>query len=87
MGPQNRGTKLTRILELIRFLSSRRYSSYQDVAAEFSVTTKTVRRDLDILENIGFPVRRDLKDEDRGGGVNIRIDRESARRFLIGRGI
>lgn len=84
---QNRGIQLTRILELIRFLSSRRYSTYQDVAAEFSISSKTVQRDLEILENVGFPVRRNLRDEDLGRGVNLRIDRESARRFLIGRGI
>lgn len=87
MKSQNRGIQLTRILELIRFLSSRRYSTYQDVAAEFSISPKTVRRDLEVLEGVGFPVRRNLKDEDLGGGVNLRIDRESARRFLIGRGI
>jgi len=56
-----RGDALLRTLALLRLLQARRIRLAQ-LAATLSVTTRTVRRDLEILSVAGFPVRHDRDD-------------------------
>lgn len=46
----------TRLLRLLALLQSRRYWSGPDLAARLEVTRRTLRRDVDRLRSLGYPV-------------------------------
>lgn len=49
-------TRLERLLSIALLLSARRRLRAEDLAAEFSVSLRTVYRDLQALQSAGFPV-------------------------------
>jgi DeoR/GlpR family transcriptional regulator of sugar metabolism len=56
---------LRRVLALLRHVETMRYApSLVDLAREFNVTDRTIRRDLELLEEVGFRVPR-WRDEQR----------------------
>jgi predicted DNA-binding transcriptional regulator YafY len=46
-----------RLLQLLSLLQSRRYWSGSTLASRLEVTTRTVRRDVDKLRSLGYPIR------------------------------
>src|SRR6185436_8978053 len=77
------------ILTFIPHVCANRYSTVNSLAVHFHVSTKTIRRLIYALRDEGFPIltERDADDSiDVGGGTltRVRIDREAARRFLLG---
>lgn len=58
MGAAERG------IRLVCYLAARRTGvSYAELEAEFGVTERTLRRDLDLLRDCGFQVRATITDE------------------------
>src|SRR5437016_1031379 len=53
-----RGRQIVRQWQLLRLVHISRYMTVGKLAKEFSVTTKTIRRDLTALEQAGFPLYR-----------------------------
>jgi predicted DNA-binding transcriptional regulator YafY len=51
-----RGDQLSRQWRLLRLLEHRAGRTVEDLATELGVTTRTVRRDLDVAHNAGWPV-------------------------------
>lgn len=58
----------TRALRLLALLQSRSVWTGPELAAEMSVTTRTVRRDIDRLRQMGYPV---LTSAGHGGGYQL----------------
>ena len=58
---------LRRCLRLMDRLANRR-ATLQQLAEEYAVTTRTIRRDLDVLEAVGIRVRSRV-DEGQMAGV------------------
>lgn len=55
----------SRLLELLSRLQSRGIHSAEELATEFQVTTRTIRRDVGRLRDLGYPI--DTKRGDQGG--------------------
>lgn len=52
--PDGRNESLRRVLLLERRLRGLHYApSFQELAEEFAVTTRTIRRDFELLESVG----------------------------------
>lgn len=53
-----------RVFRLLDHLSSRRWGvGYRELAAEFDVTERTIRRDLEVLRDAGFELEATTTDE------------------------
>ena len=52
----SRGDTLTRSLKMQRALGRRRWT-LKELATEFDVTTRTIRRDLDVLKRAGIQIK------------------------------
>lgn len=63
----------TRALRLLALLQSRTIWTGPELAAELSVTVRTVRRDIDRLREMGYPV---LTSAGHGGGYQLGAGRE-----------
>lgn len=63
----------TRALRLLALLQSRTVWTGPELAAEMGVTTRTVRRDVDRLREMGYPV---LTSAGHGGGYQLGAGRE-----------
>lgn len=68
MGKTNDQSRLERLDELVGLLKSRDFLTISDVADTFSVSTRTILRDLDILKKRGVPIE---SDRGRGGGIRL----------------
>jgi predicted DNA-binding transcriptional regulator YafY len=53
---------LERTLRLVSVLQQRGGHTLDELAAEFGVCTRTIRRDLDVLSVVGFPVAEEAGD-------------------------
>ena len=54
-----RGTSLRRVLSLARRVEAMRYAPrLTELAREFNVTDRTIRRDLELLEEVGYRIPR-----------------------------
>src|SRR5699024_9051309 len=62
----------TRALRLLALLQSRSVWTGPELAAELDVTVRTVRRDVDRLREMGYPV---LTSAGHGGGYQLRAGR------------
>ena len=71
---QNRGTQTIRVIRLAIALSQRAYKVVE-LAEKFGVTTRTIHRDLTVLDAIGIPVIVE-------GSCWYRVDAHFMRRFL-----
>ena len=58
----------SRVLQLLGLLQSRRVWSGEELAARLRVTTRSVRRDVDRLRNLGYPVHAS---KGHGGGYQL----------------
>lgn len=55
---------LLRQWTLLKTLSARRYgASLKDLSSELEVSTRTIRRDLDMISRMGFPLTEEVVDE------------------------
>ena len=55
-------TPLVRQWTLLRILCARHYgATVRDMAEEMGVSEKTIRRDLDTFERVGFPLTETLR--------------------------
>lgn len=52
--------RIFRIFQLIRHLSEKPYKTLDQLARYLNVDTRTVRRDKDLLEELGYPVEKDF---------------------------
>lgn len=59
---------------MLQYITKNRYSTIAKFAEMFGVHVKTIRRDLQILEEAGFPLYRAGKSD--YGAELIRIDRD-----------
>lgn len=84
-GGDRRGHTLRQLLAFIPHVASQRYATMASIARDMDIHPKTVQRIILALEDAGFPVER--TEHSGNGGARIRIDREQARRFLLGLGI
>ena len=57
-----RGDQFSRQWRLLRLLEHRAGRTVEDLASELGVTTRTVRRDLDVAQYAGWPVTQDRTD-------------------------
>ena len=55
-----RNTAARRLFSLLDVLSDGHIHEMHALAQRLSVTTRTIRRDVDVLVDCGFPVERDL---------------------------
>ena len=82
-----RYTQFKRILSLAMMMSGREYSVYQ-LAKIKKVSTKTIRRDLQAMEEVGIPLYNEkIFDDGRKGTafasvMTWRVDRHWMKRFL-----
>lgn len=56
-----------RVLSILRLLQHSRSYTLTELASRFGVTTRTIRRDLAALEEVGYGIRCDYDDDGRGG--------------------
>lgn len=61
-----RNSSAIRILSLLRLLEGRRRWTLHDLAERFKVTTKTARRDISVLEEVGYPIAQECNGPGRG---------------------
>ncbi len=61
-----RNVGLVRVLSMLRLLQGYERHTINALAERFSVTTRTIRRDLDVLQRVGYPIAH----EERGDGGN-----------------
>ncbi len=54
-----RNSSAIRILSLLRLLEQRRRWTLHELAERFQVTTRTVRRDLDVLQRAEYAIGHD----------------------------
>ena len=74
-----RNGQLIRQWKILRNLLVRRYgATFVELANEFGVSTRTIRRDLECLESAGFP----FEDPALNGG-RWRFPRDIVSRFLV----
>src|SRR4051794_29136114 len=62
-----------RLLRLLSLLQSRRFWSGDELAAELSITARSVRRDVDRLRSLGYPVHAE---GGVGGGYQLGAGRD-----------
>ncbi len=74
MKDSNRGTMVKRQWRLLQFLSTRRYVTLTATAEKFEVSVKTVRRDIAVLAEVGFPIY--TKRNPEGESSFVRVDRD-----------
>lgn len=74
---KGRNEQLVRALRLILDLGGRDGCDLYELAERYETTTRTIRRDLEALESIGVPLRRELAD---GGRMRWWIDVDELRR-------
>jgi predicted DNA-binding transcriptional regulator YafY len=55
-GATKRNVGLVRALSLLRVLEGRGHHTLDDLAQRFNVTTRTIRRDLAALQEVGYPI-------------------------------
>ncbi len=55
-GRYPRNDALVRVLSILRLLEQRGRHTLDELATRFSVTTRTIRRDLKALEDVGYPI-------------------------------
>lgn len=72
-GVNERGRQVGRMILMIQRLHGSRWHSYQELGRHFHVSTKTVRRDIVVIERIGLPVQQAEHPEDHKT-VLMRID-------------
>ncbi len=65
-GSRPRSEGLVRVLAMLRLLQGHRRYSLEELSMRFTVSTRTIRRDLDLLQRVGYPVQH----EERGDGGN-----------------
>ena len=53
---KGRGTQSIRHLEMIDWIARNRYTTIDKLSAHFGVSTKTIRRDICVLQEAGIPV-------------------------------
>jgi len=75
-----RGGQCKRIVRLIVRLSGRGMT-IREIASSAGVSTKTVRRDMRILEEISIPVFQDRNEDSMGERIVWRVDPHWMRRF------
>lgn len=64
MAKRGRSEGVRRVLALHHRLARCRYCpSIVELAKEFGVTARTIYRDLDLLQEVGYPVPRRYKDD------------------------
>ena len=79
--------QLRRMLHLIFMLSKRGYTVYQ-LKKRFNVSSKTIRRDLSAIQEVGIPVYIELiydddREKDLGGQIRAyKVDHRWADQFL-----
>ncbi len=61
--PDTRNAQLQRLLELLALLSRTGGFTLKELAQRYDTTTRTIRRDLDALRNVGFDVEEDEDDD------------------------
>jgi predicted DNA-binding transcriptional regulator YafY len=65
MAGHGRNESIRRLLALLRRVDGMRYApSLHDLAREFGVSHRTIRRDLDLLEEVGFKVPKWRQNEE-----------------------
>ena len=62
--PRNR--TLVRGLSLLRLLEDGRHYQLQELAKTFGVCVRTIRRDLEALEEVGVPLRHEWEADSPG---------------------
>lgn len=62
-GLTKRNVGLVRVLSLVRLLEQRGRWTLDDLAVQFKVTTRTIRRDLRALEDVGYPLGHNERGE------------------------
>ena len=60
--PRNEG--LVRVLSMLRMFEARGRYTLAELAAGFNVTTRTIRRDLVLLQGAGYPICHEERDAD-----------------------
>ncbi|GAB6164101.1 transcriptional regulator [Thermostilla marina] len=86
-------SQLVRQWRLLRILGARRLGvSVKELAEELEVSEKTIRRDLDIIREVGFPVAEETEAHGRkrfkiasAQGVEISLNYEEALSLFVGR--
>lgn len=63
---------------ILNELMCRRYETVQNFAAEFDVSERTIRRDIDILSH-DYPI---YTEQGRGGGIRVKDGFYTERRWL-----
>ena len=63
--------KINRLLEIVTILLSRQSVTAKELANRFSVSTRTVYRDLEVLSSAGVPV---YTNKGNGGGISLLED-------------
>lgn len=56
MNNRGRGETVRRLLKLMRYVDGMRYATLDGLAAHFNVTDRQMRRDLEMLEEVGCRV-------------------------------
>ena len=69
-GRYPRNDALVRVLSLLRLLEQRGRHTLDDLALRFDVTTRTIRRDLKALEDVGYPLGHEERGESSHGAVD-----------------
>jgi len=62
--PLGRNSSAVRILKLLRLLEQRGRWTTRQLAVRFNVTIRTVWRDLSVLEEAGYPIGHEPRDQD-----------------------
>jgi predicted DNA-binding transcriptional regulator YafY len=71
-----------RILNLLESLRSRRYgATYVALAEEFSVTERQIRRDLEVIDDAGYDLKREIGGD---GRVAVKLAAAQARAVRLG---
>ena len=57
---------------ILKFLASNRYATLELIADQFGRSQRTIRRDISVLEEVGFPIRLVANAD---GAAFVRLDR------------
>ena len=60
--------KINRLIEIITLLLNRQTITARELAERFSVSTRTIYRDIDVLSSAGVPI---YTDKGKGGGISL----------------
>lgn len=72
---QGRGESTIRQWKLLRIIHSSNYATVESLASQLAASTKTIRRDILMLEAAGFPIRYDRNGAPHGH-CYLRLDED-----------